>query len=346
MEKFSSTPNLLHFHGTGAFDVSRFENWDSFLMELVHRKHEKIIIRAKQRYPGASGTRTKNPYVKVSYLLYYTYLNLMLKERLLIFSVILHFTPMLLQPKFRDFEIDIDPPSLASRILSIREQISTEWIEDLNLVVRSGDLILDSYFDNVARERDNDEYLEDSVNALGSPNEEQLRGEKSQVFERAALAMMSNLNPYEGMSSSPFRKGNFDLLHLLATQESIHRVLRELKDSGSEAEASFIWLRDFYCDRIPDFFDGNQKYGRYDDFLEELLLSNPQVKREGKGQVSIVDPVGLAEKIIRARGDVAREWKEVMSNTPQDHTDVRRNILSKRMEVSVPEPPIIIGEFE
>jgi len=255
----------------------------------------------------------------------------------------------MIQPRPVEFHIEIDPPSLASRILSVREQISKEWNKDLDLVIRSGEFILDSYFFNVANERDNEEFEpneNDDIDDYRERINNTLQNKKSEVFERSVTTMMNNLNPYEDMNSSPFRKGNFDLLHLLATQASVHRVLRELKLQGSESEASFNWLRNFYCERIPTFFDGNQKYFRYDDFIEELLQSTPTVKSESDGKLSIVDPVGLTEKIIRVRGTVAREWKEIMLNIPNDHTDLRRTLLCKQMQFTIKESSVSIGEFE
>lgn len=294
MEDYSGTPNMLQFHGTGAFNITRFENWDSFLMEMVERKKEVVVVSAKRRGAGTGGWSTNNPYLK---------------------------------PRYVEYDIDIDPPSLASRILSVREQLSKEWTTDLDLVVKSGDVLLDTYFNDVALERDNE--------SVDSQSKEKKKSTSTRMFERGTLALFNELNPYDDRGSSPFRKGNFDLLHLLATQESIHRVLRELKEAGSKMEISFAWLRDFYYERIPNFFDGNQRYGRYDDFLEELLQSIPTLKNEGRGQVSIIDPIGLTEKIIRMRGAVALEWKDIMISTPEDHTDLRRSLLNKQMLRSV-----------
>jgi hypothetical protein len=37
------------------------------------------------------------------------------------------------------------------------------------------------------------------------------------------------------------------------------------------------WLRNFYSERVAEFFDGDLPYGRADDFIEELLLSTPSI---------------------------------------------------------------------
>ena len=66
MEKFSDTRNLLHYHGTGAFNMTRFENWDSFLMEMVACPKETVIVSCRRRGAGTGGWSKNNPYLKVS----------------------------------------------------------------------------------------------------------------------------------------------------------------------------------------------------------------------------------------------------------------------------------------
>ncbi|CAJ1953991.1 unnamed protein product [Cylindrotheca closterium] len=148
-------------------------------------------------------------------------------------------------------------------------------------------------------------------------------------------------------ASSPFRQGNFDLLYNLCTQASIHRLLREYKDdvaSGGEKEASaisFTWLREFYVSRVEEFFDGNQRYGRADDFIEQLLLSSPSVVYTDNGKAGLADPMGLAEAIISKRREVVDEWKVLMTNVPTDHADgIRKNLLNKQMESWGSGPPL------
>ena len=56
-------------------------------------------------------------------------------------------------PLVREFIIDISPPSLCSRILSVRSQLSNEWETDLQVIANMGSQIFYSYWDNVERER-------------------------------------------------------------------------------------------------------------------------------------------------------------------------------------------------
>jgi len=157
--------------------------------------------------------------------------------------------------------------------------------------------------------------------------------EKKQTFDRNAMMMLGNAIDYADRASSPYRKGNFDLLVLLATQESVHRVLRRYRmHDADERMVSFEWLRDFYVDRVGKYFDGNQPYGRADDFLEELLLVPPSMKTVGD-TMELVDPMRIAEDIIRTRSEVGEDWKEIVASVPQEHTGLRKILLARQMGV-------------
>jgi hypothetical protein len=141
-----------------------------------------------------------------------------------------------------------------------------------------------------------------------------------------------------GERSSPYRAGNFDLMVLLTTQESIHRVLREYRQAGPERDVSFAWFRDFYASRVTDYFDGEQTYGRADDFLEELLLTPPSFKKEAN-VVALIDPLRITEDIIRKRSLVTDEWKDIMANVGRDHTELRKALLTRQMDTEIDQTP-------
>lgn len=229
-----------------------------------------------------------------------------------------------------EFHIDIDPTSLVTRIISVREQLSAEWAEDLDTLRVANDMILDSYHDKSKTARKVEEWGEVDL-GTGAEAIDMSSAREKVVFDRNAQFMLQNSNAFNDLSSSPLRQGNFDLLMLLSTQESVHRVLRNYKDTGRDHEATFEWFRDFYVERVASFFDGNQEGGRSDDFLEELLLTPPSVKNNG-GKVALIDPLHIAEDIIRTRGVVAQEWKEIAANCQSDHTSVQRQLLGKNME--------------
>ena len=160
---------------------------------------------------------------------------------------------------------------------------------------------------------------------------------------------------------SPLRKGNFDLLVLLATQEAIHRVLndpsRQARKSAEHGSNQF--LQDFYVTRLLSHFSGDQRYGRADDFLEEMLATTPRMitadpetsasssgtgEKDGddaaggsqdeltKDVTYLVDPVKVAETILNVRDKVALEWKEQLEkDTKEAHMAIQKLVLAKVM---------------
>jgi hypothetical protein len=280
IEDFLQTRNSLEYHGTGAGYIERFGGtWHGPLSEMTQQPKDVVIVSAKRRGRGHGGWSKDNPY---------------------------------LEDRYVEFEIDIDPVSLASRILSVREQISKEWISDLDILDEANRNILDSYFGRVK-----------------SRSEQQLH-----AFERTAVNILNNHTAFSSQSSSPFRKGSFDLLYNLCTQAAIHQLLRDYAEGGQSKEVPLKWLRNFYMSRVETYFDGDQPYGRADDFLDELLRSSPSVllSEGGKGPAVLADPLLLAEDIIRKRSSISKHWKALLKRVPDDHAEIRKLILAKQVE--------------
>lgn len=288
IEQFLGFENQLSFHGTGASYTTEREpfggTWDGPLLEMMERPKDVVIVSAKRSGKGHKGWSKDNPYMEDRYV---------------------------------EFHIDIDPVSLANRILAVREQVAREWATDLDIVAEANDRILDSYF-KLAK----DERRKKDDELLTTPG----------AFERTAVNLLNNHTGFSASASSPLRKGNFDLLYNLCTQASVHRLLGQFRGAGGAKEESYSWLRDFYTERVADYFDGDQSYGRADDFIEDLLLCPPSVIHKEGGRVALADPFGLAEQIIETRNEIVVEWKEAMNNVPADHQDgIRRLLLEKQM---------------
>ena len=242
-----------------------------------------------------------------------------------------------------EFQVEVDPPSLVARILSVREQLSKEWTHDLQTLNLANDKILESYYENHAKTRNDEEECEtqEDIDPDDCVKTEHMTAAYSDVpakkaYDRIAMFMMTTSIDSNGLGSSSHREGNFDLLSLLSTQESIHRVLREYRESGEERKVSFEWLRDFYVKRVSDFFDGNQPYHRADDFLEELMLTAPSLKTV-EDSVELIDPLRVAEDIIVARSKVISEWRDIASTIPEEHINLRKRYLTHRMKGGVEE---------
>lgn len=239
-----------------------------------------------------------------------------------------------LEERWVEYPIDIHPASLVQRILSVRGQISNEFIQDLDIVISTNNQILNSYFEHVKSNQLNLPSASSAEQRL--QQQQQSPQELASSFERITANVLSSNMESSVVESSPFRKGNFDLLYNLCTQASIHELLRELQDAGSHREVSFTWLRDFYTTRVEEFFDGDLPYGRADDFIEEMLLTAPSVRdlgvnRQGKAVIGLIDPLGLAEEIIARRTVIADKWKTMMSETTSDHLKLQKVLMDVMM---------------
>jgi hypothetical protein len=287
-QDFLQTGNLLDYHGTGAGFIEKFGGtWDGALLEMTQQPKHTIIISAKRRGRGHGGWSKNNPF---------------LKER------------------WVEIPTDIDPVNLVSRILSVREQIASEWIFDIDVLIEANGQILDSFFETVKKRRE--------WNAVTS--------DKS--FERKTVNMIDDNSRYAVTASSPFRRANFDLLYNLCTQAAVHRILREGRAKGEDREIAFEFLRDFYVGRAEEYFDGVLPFGRADDFIDDLLQTSPTVLSIAGGQTGLTDPVGAAEQIISMRKLVAEDWKFLMERASQDHTGIRQAVFSSTMDRSRSSP--------
>lgn len=156
-------------------------------------------------------------------------------------------------------------------------------------------------------------------------------GQRSvQSFERGAVYMVNNHPSFNDPGSTPLRSSNFDLLFLLSTQEAIHRLLNSYKDEGEEKSVSYSWLKKFYIESLDTYFDGNQSFGRADDFIDDLLICPPALKTIG-GKLGFIDPLAIAEDIIDFRGIVAKEWQGAMKNVSEDHESISKQIFVRQM---------------
>ena len=141
------------------------------------------------------------------------------------------------------------------------------------------------------------------------------------VFSLSSLFLFFHLSHHSFISF---------LLFLLSTQESIHRLLKSYKKAGEEKEVSFNWLIEYYTKSLEKYFDGNQSFGRADDFLDDLLLTPPSLKTID-GNMGFIDPLLIVEDIIRVREEVASEWKDLVSLAPLEHEGLRQEIFVKQM---------------
>ena len=57
--------NIGSFHGTGAFNLTKFSEWDSVLTDMLEKPAEVVIVYTRRRGRGRrQGSRKKNPYLQ------------------------------------------------------------------------------------------------------------------------------------------------------------------------------------------------------------------------------------------------------------------------------------------
>lgn len=179
----------------------------------------------------------------------------------------------------------------------MRSKISKEWVTDLELVIAANDKILPSYVKRNKEARkmkddkepinksnddsDGDASFESRREGVGLPKDFNFGQRTKHTFDREAVYFLNNHPSFNDNDASPLRASSFDLLFLLSMQEAIHRILTSYRDAGEEKEVSFEWLKGFYTEGLPKYFDGNQSFGRADDFIDDLLNTPPALKTFG-----------------------------------------------------------------
>jgi hypothetical protein len=299
IEEFLQTPGLLNYHGMGAAYIidprfttttrttttsgsSSSYSWvDGPLLSMLQQNKTEIIVSAKRRGRGHGGWSKQNPY---------------------------------LEDRYVEFTIDIDPIRLTNRILSVREQIAKEWIHDLNSIsttttttatnnttttttTTTTQSLMKSYSNYYDYYHHHTEQQQQQQGTQQQGTQQQQEQQQVRLERTSLESILNNQTSFvqTGASSSPFRKGNLDLLYNLCTQASIHRLLQSMKDQVETNEkgnnnrsnqqqqqeqqqrttTTYEWFRDFYSTRVATYFDGDLPYGRADDFVQALLQSSP-----------------------------------------------------------------------
>lgn len=295
IEDFLGLPDLGNYHGTGAINITKYPTWDSVLYDIMNQPNTHVTVSAKRRGRGHGGWSKNNPFLEERYV---------------------------------DFKIDIRPASLVQRLLSVRGQLASEFERDLDIITMVDDRIMDSYFDK----------LRTTASLSEKDGKASAAALASSSFDRISIDILTNITEGQGTSSSPFRRGNFDLLYSLSTLASAHRLLRELQQSVSSSSTSstkaddinFHFFKRFYTERVSEYFDGDQPFGRGDDFIDALLTTPPSLVEMSDG-VGVIDPLAIVERIIEKRTMVAREWKSMMRDEVKNDHLVMNDVLFRVM---------------
>jgi len=261
------------------------------------------------------------------------------------------------QPHVPEYTWDIDPASLCSRILSVREQLAREFARDLKTVSDMGGQTFDWYWEKLKRSRDAKD-SDDATNWNNNNNDGNQDDDESPALSSSSSNTDSPLNvdptslrgsrenllfleisvddPTSDHKPSPLRRSNFDLLLLLATEEAIQRVLNRWESMRSEGDltgsedASQSFLEGFYQEREHCFQGPLRSYGRADDLLEELLDSALLF-----GERGAVHPTKIAELVLKEREKVALDWMEIAEESPVHHMRIQKLRLDRMMGASM-----------
>jgi hypothetical protein len=223
-------------------------------------------------------------------------------------------------PYVPTYELEINPASLSYMLISVREQIAREFVKDLDVIFTMGGHTLETYWEGIRKLRQ-------------ETNDDSPDGATPRVLQ-SLLFLEFGPNEESDYSPSPLRKGNFDLLMNLATQQSIHRVLNDPDRKEGAELLTNQYLRNLYLQRLDSHFTRAQWYRRSDDFLQQLLSQSPSMVQSSEDTTSLIDPTRLAELILREHEKVALEWKDIAANVPEAHLKIKRLQLNLLMRIS------------
>lgn len=254
---FLGHDGLETFHGIGGLRVG----WDEYLSSLLRAPCEHLTVYSVLK--KNRGLSANNPF---------------------------------LQPSSMEFEHDIKPSLIASRVIDTACLIASEWCEDLTILADDAEPWL----------RRGDE----------------LTGQ-TDAHQRRMPAFMNDRSGDGSGDGSPFRGGNYDLLKVLLTRQAARRQRDELDGLPSRASA----LLDAVLEAHP--CRGELPFGSADALVSSLLEQPCAVRADA----TFVDPFEVAAKLFDTRRELAAEWTEQLARVPDAVLDVKRRWLAEGFDV-------------
>jgi hypothetical protein len=220
------------------------------------------------------------------------------------------------------YDLEINPSSLCTRLISVREQIAREFSHDLRVLYM---MKVQQLMIKYGKENNDTSSVDQRWNSHSGPSRFTLASDETLFLDSWDATDGDYAMP------SPLRKGNFDLLLLLTTQESIHRILnnkaKELfteDNVGTMSKSDLQYLSSFYLNRVVSHFTGRQPYGRASQFLQELVLQ--PISED------LVNSHHIVQYILATRQQVAREWSHHAAKVSDLHIDIKRAQFSALMK--------------
>lgn len=209
-----------------------------------------------------------------------------------------------------EFTTTIRPAIMAENIMMLRQEIADEWMADLKLIASENDELMRHHLAMVTEQED---------------------PEENKIYSQLTL----------DDNSTPLRKSNYDLLCKMVTEYAAVNTVKEMKNRRSE-EVAGRWLQK-YMDTTakPLFVKANTGLGQRDvgkTFLQGLLKETPKVVRgtlRDVDEVTLVDPLDIAARIMAERQVLADSWVESLEETEEDNLKLRRDLVESCFQASL-----------
>lgn len=255
----------------GTHDLHQMQ-WHGFLGDMLSAEPEEIVVRKLAQRPlGGSGN---NPFLS--------------KQRVQ-----------------KEYTVLIDPRAIAKRVMTVREQIATEWRADLALVSAENTEIKRFHADEAIMDHDSAE-----------------RG-RHMVFDYDIY----------GNTNSIFRSKNYKDLLDMVTRSAVRRYELELRGLGQKYHQN--WIERFMLKSGRDL-EGNA-------LLEAMLNGQMVMVKTSRphDKPKIIMPAKIAEAIMVRRAAAAAEYIQILQGIEVDHARLNRAHLESLFSARSIGDPIV-----
>ncbi|EKX41074.1 hypothetical protein GUITHDRAFT_112807 [Guillardia theta CCMP2712] len=219
-----------------------------YLEKMLHSPPEEIEVQMRwgNRYGGGS---KDNPYLKDT-------------------------------PRFNTYTETIHPQKICKGLMEIREQLLSEWVNDLAIVQHEDHL----FWIQVHEE----EELQRAENITSRKKTSETGHEDGDMTD---LVLIGTRGDYE---SSPLRGRNFDVLKRLSTYIAVKKLLGRKGDGNSESNLK--WLGKVWDEEYKQMFETNSDRYVSEMFLNTLARKPSMAVPDGES-LMLVEPRHVVEQV-------------------------------------------------
>lgn len=258
----SSSGGFLHYHkGMGS------AGWDEYLLGVMSapvESHEVSVVWGSR----VGGGSPENPYLPK-------------------------------KQAVRTYTDSVEPARVARQLLSIRETLAEEWIDDLRLIEH----------DNIELRRHHDEEVKHLVDDQ----------------ERFQCAIRPDESGKDGSGSSPLRIASYDLLKNAVTLHALLMLIEE-QDANELQRHQAKWLRNFGKTHATGL-QGDNGWHVAREVVNEMMNQPVSVRKSPRGTPQFIDPLGLADRLLELRAELSHDWMKELRQVPNHHLGLARQRL-------------------